>query len=242
MPRPEKVQAVAEIKEQFEGARAVFVTEYRGIAVKDMGDLRRRLRDSGADYKVVKMTLARLAADDLGIEGIEDELSGPTALAFANDDPVATAKALSDFARDNANLVIKLGLLADKLLRPEDVSKLAEIEPRDVLLAKVAGAAKAPLVAVAGMLSSFNRNAAGLFSALLEKKESEPVSAETPVADEAAVPPDTASTESTDDADSPDEAEETDAGVEADPEATAQDDESTDDDSTEESSDQAEEE
>lgn len=173
MPRPDKVQAVAEIKERLEGARAVFLTEYRGIAVKQMGDLRRRLRAAGADYKVVKMTLAQRAAGDLGIEGLEDYLVGPTALAFANDDPVSVAKALSDFSKEDANLVIKLGLLADKILQPEEVSKLADIEPREVLLAKVAGAAKAPLMAMAGMLSSFTRDAAGLFSALLDKKDAE---------------------------------------------------------------------
>lgn len=92
MPRPEKVQAVAEIREQLEGSSAVFLTEYRGIAVKQMSDLRRRLRDAGADFKVVKMTLAKRAADDLGLEGLSDELVGPSALAFANDDPVRVPK------------------------------------------------------------------------------------------------------------------------------------------------------
>src|SRR5690606_35152020 len=150
MPRPEKVEAVAEIKEQLESARAVFLTEYRGIAVGQMGDLRRRLREAGADYKVVKMTLARRAADDLGIEGLDDHLVGPTAMAFAHTDSVAAAKALSDFAKENECLVVKRGQLADKILQPEEVSKLAEIEPREVLLAKIAGAARAPLYAMAG--------------------------------------------------------------------------------------------
>lgn len=173
MPRPDKVQAVAEIRERFESAEAVFVTEYRGIAVKQMGDLRRRLREAGAEYKVVKMSLARRAVDELGLTGVGDHLVGPTALAFAQDDPVATAKALRDYSRDDENLVIKLGLLADKVLQPEEVGRLADIEPREVLLAKIAGAAKAPLTAVAGMVSSFTRDAAGLFAALLDKKESE---------------------------------------------------------------------
>lgn len=186
MPRPEKVQAVAEIKERFEAAQAVFLTEYRGIAVEQMGDLRRRVRDAGGDYKVVKMSLARRAADGLGVEGLTDEMVGPTALAFANADPVGVAKALSDYAKENELLVIKLGLLADKLLRPEEVSKLAAIEPREVLLARIAGAAKAPLANLAGMLASFTRDAAGLFAALLDKREPEPGA----VPDSEAVEPD----------------------------------------------------
>lgn len=190
MPRPDKVQAVAEIRERFEGAEAVFVTEYRGIAVKQMGDLRRRLREAGAEYKVVKMSLARRAVDELGLTGVGDHLVGPTALAFAQDDPVATAKALRDYSKDDENLVIKLGLLADKVLQPEEVGRLADIEPREVLLAKIAGAAKAPLTAVAGMVSSFTRDAAGLFAALLDKKESDaPAVTDTvPEADEADAP------------------------------------------------------
>lgn len=171
MPRPDKVQAVAEIRDRLEASDAVFLTEYRGIPVKAMGDLRRRLRTAGAEYRVVKMTLARRAVGDLGIEGMDEYLLGPTALAFADDDPVAVAKALSDYARENESLVIKLGLLAGKVLSPEQVRKLAEIEPREVLLAKIAGAAKAPLQALAGLLSSFTRDAASVMGQLLEKKE-----------------------------------------------------------------------
>ncbi len=172
MPRPEKVQAVAEIKERIENARAVFVTEYRGIPVKQMGDLRKALRDSGAEYKVVKMTLAKRAVDELGIEGLDEHLVGPTALAFADKDAVATAKALKDFTKLDDRLAIKVGLLADSLLTADAITKLADIEPREVLLAKIAGAAKAPLSGLAGMLGSFTRNSATMFSQLLEKKES----------------------------------------------------------------------
>lgn len=212
MPRPEKVQAVAEIKQQIESAQAVFLTEYRGIAVQKMSDLRRRLRDAGAEYKVVKMTLARRAADDLGIEGLDEHLAGPTAMAFAHADAVAVAKALSDFSKENEALVIKLGLLADRVLQPEEVSRLAAIEPREVLLAKVAGAARAPLYALAGMLASFTRDAAGLFSALLEKKEaSDPTGTEVAGAGspESADSPD--SPDSPDSADSPDSPESADS-------------------------------
>lgn len=172
MARPEKVQAVNDIREGLEGAEAVFLTEYRGLSVQAVQDLRRALRDSGAEYKVVKMTLAKLAAGDAGIDGLDEYLAGPTALAFAKSDPVATAKALKDFSKDHEVFVLKAGYLSGNILSPEEISKLAEIEPREVLLAKIAGAAKAPLFAAAGMFASFNRDAASMFSQLLDKKES----------------------------------------------------------------------
>jgi len=182
MPRPEKVQAVEEIKERLESAEATFLAEYRGLSVKQQQALRRGLRDAGAEFKVVKMSLARRAANELGID-FGSDLAGPTALAFANGDPVPVAKALRDFGNENDAFVLKSGLFGGNVLPPEQVTKLADIEPRDVLLGKIAGAAKAPLYSLAGMLSSFNRNAAAVFSQLLEKKESE---APAPITDEAA--------------------------------------------------------
>ena len=172
MPRPEKVQAVAEIKERMEAAQAVFVTEFRGMSVQQLQVLRAALRGIGAEYKVVKMTLARLAADQLEIEGIGEHLSGPTALTFADADAVATAKVLKDIGKDNEALVIKVGYMAGDILMPEQISKLADIEPREVLLSKIAGAAKAPLSQAAGLLGAFTRNSATMFKQLLEKKES----------------------------------------------------------------------
>lgn len=172
MARPEKVQAVSDIRDGLENARAVFLTEYRGLSVQAVQELRRALRDAGGEYKVVKMTLAKRAAGDAGIEGLDEYLSGPTALAFANSDPVATAKALKDFSDDHDVFVLKAGYLSGNILSPEELSRLAEIEPREVLLAKIAGAAKAPLNAAAGMFGSFTRDAASMFSQLLDKKES----------------------------------------------------------------------
>lgn len=186
MARPEKVQAVSDIREGLEGAEAVFLTEYRGLSVSAVQELRNALRDSGAEYKVVKMTLAKLAAGDAGIEGLDEFLGGPTALAFANSDPVATAKALKDFSKDNDVFVLKAGYLSGNILSPEEISKLAEIEPREVLLAKIVGAAKAPMFSAAGMFASFNRNAASMFSQLLDKKESGEFVSES--ADEASLP------------------------------------------------------
>ncbi len=184
MPRPEKVQAVAEIKERMEAARAVFLTEFRGMSVHQLQTLRRNLRDSGAEYKVVKMSLARRAADELGLSEIDEFLAGPTALTFADTDPVSTAKVLKDAGGDVESLVIKAGLLGTELILPERISELAEIEPRDVLLAKIAGAVKAPLFKAAGMFGSFSRDAATMFSQLLEKKESDEVPA-APAAEDA---------------------------------------------------------
>jgi len=172
MPTPEKVQAVTDIRERLEGAEAVFFTEYRGLSVGAIQDLRRSLRDSGADYKVVKMTLAKLAAGEAGFEGLDEFLSGPTALAFAQSDPVAAAKALKEFSKSHEVFVLKAGFLSGVILTPEEVSKLAEIEPREVLLAMIAGAAKAPLFKAAGMFGSFTRDAASMFSQLMDKKES----------------------------------------------------------------------
>ncbi len=189
MARPEKVQAVKDIRERLEGAEAIFLTEYRGLSVKAVQDLRRALRDAGADYKVVKMTLTRLAAADAGLEGMDEYLSGPTGIAFAQSDPVATAKALKDFSKSNEVFVLKAAFLSGDILSPEEISTLAEIESREALLAKIAGAAKAPLFKAAGMFGSFNRDAASMFSQLLDKKESGEFAPEAP-ADEAGTPDD----------------------------------------------------
>jgi large subunit ribosomal protein L10 len=172
MPRPEKVQAVADIKERLEVSEAVFLTEYRGLTVKAVQELRSNLRAAGAEYKVVKMSLARRAAGEAGLSSLDEYLLGPTALAFAGSDPVATAKALKDFSKSHEVFVLKAGVLSGNVLSPEDVSRLAEIESREVLLAKIAGAAKAPLVRAAGLFASFTRGAATMFQQLLEKKES----------------------------------------------------------------------
>ena len=171
MPRPDKVQAVADIKERLENARAVFVAEYSGLSVKQQQALRRGLRGSHAEFKVVKMTLARRAATELGYDELADLLVGPSGLAFADDDAVTAAKALKDFAGDNEQLVIKGGLLGGQVLSPERVSELAELEPREVQLAKIAGAFKAPLVNMAGLLAAMPRNLASMLQQLVDKKK-----------------------------------------------------------------------
>ncbi len=173
MPRPEKVQAVADIKERIEGAQAVFLAEYVGLSVKDQQELRRNLRENGAEFKVVKMTMARLAAAELDIETLDELLLGQTGLAFADGDPAATAKVLKDFAKSHETFVVKGGLLDLEFLPPETIAELADLEPRDVLLAKIAGVMQAPMANLAGLLAALPRNTANVLSQLLEQKEAD---------------------------------------------------------------------
>lgn len=243
MPRPEKVQAVAEIKERIEGAQAVFLAEYAGLSVKDQQVLRRELRASGAEFKVVKMTLARIAAAELEIDSLDELLSGPTGLAFADGDPVNAAKVLKDFARGHDVFVIKGGLLGREFLSPETISKLADIEPREVLLARLAGAMQAPMAKLAGLMAALPRNTANALLQLLEKKQE----AE-PAAEPEEVPPHEASdAEESDDGDTPqedpsdDDAEETEDDSEAKVEASDDGSDETEDQTDEASEDDDEE-
>jgi large subunit ribosomal protein L10 len=210
MPRPEKVQAVADIKERIEGAQAVFLAEYAGLSVKDQQVLRRELRANDAEFKVVKMTLARRAAGDLEIDSLDELLLGPTGLAFADGDPVGAAKVLKDFARSHDVFVIKGGLLGTDFLSPEKIAELADIEPREVLLAKIAGAMKAPMMNLAGLLAALPRNTASVLKQLLEKKEAveqptadsqQPTAEEPQAAEDKTEDPIAANVEASDDAD-----------------------------------------
>lgn len=182
MPRPEKVQAVADIKQRLEESRAVFLAEYAGLSVAEQQQLRRALREAGGEFKVVKMTLARLAAGELGHDALLDDLTGPTGLAFASGDAVAAAKVLSDFAKDHERLVLKGGLLGTEPLTPERVAQLAELDSRDVLLAKIAGALQAPMAGMANLLAAMPRNMATMLQQLIEKLPAEEAPVEEPEA------------------------------------------------------------
>ena len=153
-PRSEKVAVVDEVRERLSASSAALLTEYRGLSVGQLAQLRRNLRDAGGEMKVYKNTLVRFAARDLGLE-IEELLTGPTAIAFVDGDPVNVAKALRDFARTNPALVVKGGLLGEKALSAAETQALADVEPREVLLAKLAGAMAAPMVQFAGLLHNF---------------------------------------------------------------------------------------
>lgn len=189
-PRPEKVAVVAEVRERLQGADAAILTEYRGLAVKELATLRRSLSDAGGDYRIYKNTLVRFAARDLGLDDLEAMLTGPTAIAFVNGDAVAVAKALRDFAKTNPALVVKGGLLADRVLSARDAGALADVAPREVLLARIAGGLAAPMVQFAGLLQALPRNLAYGLKALIDQRGGAP---ETPAAEpEAAAPAETA--------------------------------------------------
>lgn len=174
-PRPEKVAIVAEVRERLAESSSVLVTEYRGLSVKAMADLRRSLRPAGGTYKVYKNTLVRRAANEAGFD-LDEHLVGPTALAFTGTTPdgspgdvVSVAKVLKEFARTNPALVVKGGLLDGATLDADQVRRLADIEPREVLLAKLAGLMAAPMTQFAGLLQAVPRNFAYGLKALIEQ-------------------------------------------------------------------------
>ncbi len=169
-PRPDKVAIVEEIAAKLTESVAVFVSEYRGMKVSQMANLRAPLRAAGAEHKVYKNTLARLAATDAGYESLNEHLLGPTALTFVTGDSVAAAKALVDQSKANPLLVIKGGVLGDTPMTADDVKALASLPSREVLLAQLAGAFQAPLVKTAGLLQALPRNFAYGLSALIDQK------------------------------------------------------------------------
>jgi large subunit ribosomal protein L10 len=165
MARSDKVAAVAELTNRFSSSAGVVLTEYRGLSVKALKELRRSLGDD-ASYSVSKNTLTTIAAREAGVDVLEKHLVGPTAIAFIGGDPVVVAKGLRDFARTNPQLVIKGGVLDGKFLTPDEVRKLADLESRDVLLAKVAGALQGILQQAISLVSAPLSDAARLFAAL----------------------------------------------------------------------------
>ena len=167
-PRIEKVAIVDEIATKLSESKAVFVTEYRGLKVGALATLRGALRETGAEHKVYKNTLARFAADRAGLEGLKELLVGPTALTFVGEDSVAAAKALRDTARTNPLLVLKGGSLGTNVLTAADITALADLPSREELLAQFAGALQAPLVKTAGLLQALPRNFAYGLSALID--------------------------------------------------------------------------
>lgn len=187
-PRPEKVAVVNEVRRRLSESDAALLTEYRGIKVSEMAQLRAALRQAGGEYTVYKNTLVRFAARDLGLD-LEEHLTGPTAIAFVptggGGDPVSVAKALRDFAKGNPNLVIKGGVLGEKLLTAGDANALADVAPREELLARLAGLIAAPMQQFAGLLQAVPRSFAYGLAALIEQKGGAPLES-APAADESA--------------------------------------------------------
>jgi large subunit ribosomal protein L10 len=171
MARPDKVAAVEEIAEKFRGASASVVTEYRGLTMSQLTTLRRSLGD-GATYRVAKNTLVKRAAEDAGVE-IDELLVGPTAITFITGEPVDAAKALRDFARANQGLVIKGGFMDGRTLTVEEVNRLADLESREVLLSKLAGAMKGTMAKAAGLFAAPASQVARLAQALADKRAEE---------------------------------------------------------------------
>jgi large subunit ribosomal protein L10 len=172
MARPDKATAVAELTDQFRESGGAVLTEYRGLTVKQLQELRRSLGDN-ASYAVVKNTLTKIAAKEAGVENFDDLLVGPSAIAFISGDPVEVAKGLRDFAKANPSLVIKGGVLEGKALAVDEITKLADLESREVLLTKLAGAMQASLANAASLFQAPLSQAARLAEALRAKVEAD---------------------------------------------------------------------
>jgi large subunit ribosomal protein L10 len=173
MARTAKVAAVAELVDSFQESSGAVLTEYRGLTVKQLQDLRRALGEN-AEYAVVKNTLTQIAAKEAGVDGFDDLLTGPTAIAFINGDVVEAAKGLRDFARANPALVIKGGFLDGKTMDASEIARLADLESRDVLLARIAGGMLASLSQAVYLLNALPSQTARLAAALREKAEQDP--------------------------------------------------------------------
>ncbi len=173
MARSDKAAAVAELKDAFGTSAAAVLTEYRGLTVKDLKALRRSLGED-ATYAIAKNTLTTIAAREAGIEGLDEQLTGPTAIAFIRGDVATVAKGLRDFAKANPLLVIKGGVMDGRVLDAEAVKKLADLESREVLLAKLAGGLKANLTKAAVVFNALPSKAARGLGALQEKAAADP--------------------------------------------------------------------
>jgi large subunit ribosomal protein L10 len=169
-PRPAKVAVVQELIEKLGSAPTVVVTEYRGLKVSDLEALRQELREAGATFKIYKNTLVRLAVRQAGLEAMEPLLVGPTALVFVDGDIAQSAKKLRDFSRQNPLLVVKGGLLAGAPVDQQAIARLADLPPREVLLAQLGGVMAAPMRNFAGLLAALPRDLAYGLVALRDKQ------------------------------------------------------------------------
>jgi large subunit ribosomal protein L10 len=172
MPTQAKAAVIEEITERFQKSSAAVLTEYRGLTVAQLTQLRRSLGE-GSSYAVVKNTLTKRAAEEVGFSDLTPLLNGPTAIAFIEGDPVNAAKAIRDFARTNPLLVVKGGVVEGRTVDAREVSRLADVESREVLLAKLAGAMKGNLTKAAGLFQAPLSQVARLAAALQEKKPAE---------------------------------------------------------------------
>ena len=170
MPRPDKVAVVDEVRDRLTGAAATVLTEYRGLTVSELAQLRAALRQAGGEYKVVKNTLTAIAAKDAGFDVPADLLTGPTAVTFAAEDPVAVAKVLRDFAKTHPSLVVKGGILEGRVIDAAETMKLAELASREELLASLAGGFEAIIAGPARLANAALSQVAYLVTALEDKQ------------------------------------------------------------------------
>jgi large subunit ribosomal protein L10 len=188
MARPDKAATVAELADKFRGSNAAVLTEYRGLTVAQLTTLRSSIKDH-ASYTVVKNTLTKLAAKEAGVTAVEGQLAGPSAVAFITGDPVEAAKGIRDFAKANPALVIKGGVLDGKAMSADEIRQLADLESREVLLAKLAGAMKGSLNKAAYLFAAPLSKAVRTVEALREKQaNAAPAAAEAPAAEDAPEP------------------------------------------------------
>ncbi|MCW3044368.1 MAG: ribosomal protein [Actinobacteria bacterium] len=169
MPKAQKIEAVERLKGEFRESQAALLTSFRGLKVAEMTELRRSLAASQTDFKVVKNTLAKIAAKDIGLEDLLPLLEGSTAIAFVKGDPVTAAKGLDEISRKYPALVLKGGLLTGRVLSAERAAALAHVAPREVLLAQIAGAFQAPLSKLAALLQAPVRSLGYALGAYREK-------------------------------------------------------------------------
>ncbi|HYI45472.1 MAG TPA: 50S ribosomal protein L10 [Actinomycetota bacterium] len=183
MARPDKVQEVQEITERFNGAQAALLTEYRGLTVGEIAEVRSALREANAEYRVLKNTLTRIAVREVGLEELVEMLTGPTAIAFIKGDAVDAARALDDAAKKFPVLVIKGGVLDGKIMDADQAKALAKLEPRDVQLTKIAIMLNAPIQQTVNVFAAMLRDLGSMLGQVLAQKETEaPVPAAEPEA------------------------------------------------------------
>lgn len=171
MPNKEKETLVQDLTEKIKKNSGLVLTEYQGLTVAEISELRAKLRPVKCEYKVIKNTLSKLALKNAGIESFAAHFTGPTAVAIENGDPVSTAKVLLDFSKEHSKLKLKAGLLGDKLLSSEDLKALANLPSREVLLAKLLGTMQAPITGLVSVLSETTRNFVYVLEAIRKKQE-----------------------------------------------------------------------
>ena len=169
--RPEKVAVIDEIKEKVSSAKSVILTDYMGLNVAEVTKLRAELRNNNVEYKVYKNTLASRAVKELNIEGLDESLKGPTAIAFSFDDPVAPAKVLMDFAKDNEKLQVKAGIVEGKVVTVDDIEALSKLPSREELLSMLLRTMQGPITGFVNVLAGNMRNMVNVLNAIKEQKE-----------------------------------------------------------------------